>query len=101
MWKKVGRWKLRCNRRLTFSLWGKIGKWDTVSGVGTNVGEKVGRKNLENIGFFSENFVSGMGWKRRGGLSWTCADLLGPFWTDFYGKNAYKNLPGILGNPCI
>ncbi len=69
MWKKVGRWKIRCNRRLTFSLWGKNGEWDTVSGVGTNVGEKLVGKFVENIGIFSENFVAGMGWERRGGLS--------------------------------
>ena len=67
--KKVGKWKLRCNRRLTFSLCGKIGKWDTVSGVGTNVGEKLVGKISKISGFFSENFVSEMGWERRGGLS--------------------------------
>ena len=69
MWKKVGRWKIRCNRRPTVSLCGEIGKWDTVSGVGTNVGEKLVGKISKISGFFSENFVSEMGWKRRGGLS--------------------------------
>ncbi len=69
MWKKVGRWKLRCNRRLTFSLWGENGEWDTVSGVGTNVGEKLVGKISKISGFFSDNFVAGMGWERRGGLS--------------------------------
>ena len=69
VWKKVEGWKLRCNRRLTFSLWGKIGKWDTVSGVGTNVGEKLVGKISKISGFFSEYFVSEMGWERRGGLS--------------------------------
>ena len=65
MWKKVGRWK----RRLTFSLWVKNGEWDTVSGVGTNVGQKLVGKISKISGFFSENFVAGMGWERRGGLS--------------------------------
>ena len=69
MWKKVGRWKLRCNRRLTFSLCGKNGEWDTASGVGTNVGEKLVGKISKISGFFSEKNVSEMGWKRRGGLS--------------------------------
>ncbi len=72
MWEKVGRWKVRCNRRLTFSLWGKNGEWDTVSGVGTNVGEKLDfllQEKLKISGCFSENCIAGMGWKRRGGLS--------------------------------
>ncbi len=78
MWKKVGRWKLRCNRRLTFSLCGKNGEWDTASGVGTNVGEKLVGKIVENIGIFLGKFCfrNGLGTSGRAEL-----DLCGPVGT--------------------
>ena len=90
--KKVGRWKIRCNRRLTFSLCGKIGKWDTVSGVGTNVGEKVDRKNLENIGTFFRKILL-QEWVGNVGSGLvrpvrTCWDRFGPI---FIGKMHIKN----------
>ena len=50
-----------------FSLCGKIGKWDTVSGVGTNVGEKLVGKFVENIGIFFGKFCcrNGLGTSGR------------------------------------
>ena len=100
MWKKVGRWKLRCNRRLTFSLWGKNGEWDTVSGVGTNVGEKLVGKISKISGFFRkilfEEWVGNVG----AGLVRpvrTCWDRFGPI---FMGKCTYF-FHGILGSPCF
>ncbi len=45
---------------MTFSSCGKIGEWDTVSGVGGNVGEKLVGHILKLLGFFLEDCVSEM-----------------------------------------
>ncbi len=53
-----------------FSLCGKIWEWDTVSGVGENLGEQlVGESQKYRFFCSPENCVYKMCLKRRGGLS--------------------------------
>ena len=69
-----------------FSLWGKNGKWDTVSGVGTNVGEKLVGKISKISGFVRKMLFQKWVGNVGAGLVRpvrTCWDRFGPI---FMGK---------------